>query len=111
MLAQVVAKARTARVSASILGVRANLCRLGALPDRSFAYALSMFSTLGMIRGRHARRQALAEAFRILRPGGRLALHAHNLLLNLRNPQGRLWLLSQALQGSRGDTPMRATGG
>ena len=30
--------------------VEANLCRLGCFPDGSFSYALSMFSTLGMIR-------------------------------------------------------------
>jgi len=79
-----------------LLGVEANLCQLGAFPDATFTYALSMFSTLGMIRGRPARRKALAEAFRILRPGGRLALHAHNFWLNLRDPQGRTWLLDQA---------------
>jgi SAM-dependent methyltransferase len=96
MLMQVLLKARAAGVSDRILGVRANLCRLGALPDRSFAYALSLFSTLGMIRGTGPRRRALGEACRILRPGGRLALHAHNLYLNLRDPQGRRWLLGQA---------------
>ncbi|MFO0890512.1 MAG: methyltransferase domain-containing protein [Isosphaeraceae bacterium] len=78
-----------------LLTVQANLCRLGTLPDGSFDYALSMFSTLGMIRGRASRRRALGEACRILRPGGRLALHVHNLWLNLRDPQGRRWLLSQ----------------
>jgi SAM-dependent methyltransferase len=75
--------------------VRANLCELGCFPDRSFAYALSMFSTLGMIRTPEARRRALSETFRILRPGGRLAFHAHNLWLNLRNPEGRKWLIGQ----------------
>jgi SAM-dependent methyltransferase len=98
MLAQVAAKARAAGVSARLLCLRAGLCDLGAIRDGSFDYALSMFSTLGMIRGRAARRQALSEANRILRPGGRLALHAHNLFLNFRNPQGRLWLLHQALK-------------
>jgi SAM-dependent methyltransferase len=79
-----------------LLRVESNLCRLGGFADASFDYALSMFSTLGMIRGREPRRRALAEACRILRPGGRLALHAHNLWLNLRDRQGRTWLLKQA---------------
>jgi len=79
----------------NILRVRANLCDLGCLPAGRFSYALSMFSTLGMIRGSGPRRQALSEAYRVLRPGGRLALHAHNLWLNLRDPQGRRWLLGQ----------------
>jgi SAM-dependent methyltransferase len=96
MLAAVGSKARAEGLA--LLGVEANLCRLAAFPDESFAYALSMFSTLGMIRGRPARRKALAEAFRILRPGGRLALHAHNVWLNLRDPQGRMWLLGQAFR-------------
>jgi hypothetical protein len=60
-----------------------------------------MFSTLGMIRGAEARRGALVEAFRILGPGGRLALHAHNLWLNLTDPRGRLWLLGEWFRSSR----------
>ena len=78
--------------------VQSNLCRLGCFPDEAFDYALSMFSTLGMIRGRTSRRRALGEARRILRRGGRLALHVHNFWLNLRNPQGRSWLRTQAWQ-------------
>ena len=96
MLEMVGVKAQDAGVR--LLRVEANLCRLGCFPDRVFDYALSMFSTLGMIRGHTARRRALAEACRILRPGGRLALHAHNLWLNLRDRQGRAWLLGQACQ-------------
>jgi ubiquinone/menaquinone biosynthesis C-methylase UbiE len=75
--------------------VQSNLCRLGCFPDQYFDYALSMFSTLGMIRGREPRRRALAETRRILRPGGRMALHVHNFWLNLRDSQGRKWLWSQ----------------
>jgi ubiquinone/menaquinone biosynthesis C-methylase UbiE len=93
MLVTVGRKAEEAGVS--LLTLRANLCRLGCLADETFDYALSMFSTLGMIRGKAARQRALLEAFRILRKGGRLALHVHNLWLNLRNPQGRRWLRSQ----------------
>jgi ubiquinone/menaquinone biosynthesis C-methylase UbiE len=96
MLGEVASKAE--RDDLKVDCVLANLCRLGCFPDRSFDYALSMFSTLGMIRGAPARRRALAEAYRILRPGGRMALHAHNAWLNLRDPQGRFWLMGQALK-------------
>ena len=75
--------------------VRANLCDLGCFRDDSFSIALSMFSTLGMIRGNASRAKALSEAYRVLEPDGTLALHAHNLYLNLDNPQGRMWLLEQ----------------
>jgi SAM-dependent methyltransferase len=93
MLEVVGHKAREAGVR--LLRVESNLCRLGCFADRTFDYALSMFSTLGMIRGRSPRRRALEETCRILRPAGRLALHAHNLWLNLRNRQGRVFLLEQ----------------
>ncbi len=95
--------------------VRANLCRLDCFPDQRFDYAISMFSTLGMIRGAGARERALREAARILRPGGRIALHAHNIWLNLGDPQGRRWLaghLARAftLRGELGDRAMTYRG-
>ena len=93
MLRLVRAKASTQKLDVSLL--EANLCRLDCLRDHSFRYALSMFSTLGMVRGAASRRRALSEAYRILKPRGRLALHAHNLWLNLRNAQGRRWLLAE----------------
>ena len=100
MLQVVGEKARAEGVN--VAGVQANLCRLGCFPDATFAYAISMFSTLGMIRGSGSRRGALAEAFRILRPGGRLALHAHNIWLNLSDAQGRSWLVEQAIKALLG---------
>jgi SAM-dependent methyltransferase len=87
---------KAGNAGALLARVQANLCRLACFPDQSFEYAISMFSTLGMIRGRDARRRAFSEARRILRPSGRFALHLHNLWLNLRNPQGRTWLLRHA---------------
>jgi len=98
-----------------LVRIQANLCRLGCFPDRGFDYALSMFSTLGMIRGRASRRRALAEAGRIVRPGGRIAVHVHNLWLNLRHGPGRKWLRAQAWRalfhgGELGDRQMTYRG-
>lgn len=87
---------KASTLGVDLLRVQANLCRLGCFHDQSFDYAVSMFSTLGMIRGRASRHRALGEARRILRPEGRLALHLHNLWLNLRDRQGRRWLLRHA---------------
>jgi SAM-dependent methyltransferase len=89
----------------SISRIRANLCRLEGLPDSRFDAAISMYSTLGMISGADARRAALRAASRVLRPGGLLALHAHNLWLHLRNPQGRRWLLAELSRRAVGRMP------
>lgn len=95
MLEVVAAKARRQGLTDRLSCLQANLVRLDGLADESFDYAVSMFSTLGMIRTPAARHRALIEARRILRPGGRLALHAHNVWLNLADPHGRRWLLAQ----------------
>ena len=88
--------------------VQSNLCRLGCFPDQVFDYALSMFSTLGMIRGRECRVRALAEARRILRPGGRISLHVHNFWLNLRDSQGRRWPVAGSAGSLRPGEPGRS---
>jgi SAM-dependent methyltransferase len=74
--------------------VRANLVELDALADHSVDYAMCLFSTLGMIRGRVNRRRSLTHAHRILKPGGRFVLHVHNYWFNLRDPDGPWWVLT-----------------
>ena len=55
MLEMVGSKARAQGID--VVRIQANLCQLGCFPDGAFDYAPSMFSTLGMIRGRASRRQ------------------------------------------------------
>ena len=77
--------------------ILANMVELECLRDGVADYCISMFSTLGMIQGAANRRQVLAHARRILKPGGRLALHVHNFYFNLFDPVGRAWILSHLL--------------
>lgn len=92
-----VARARAAEAGAPVHLLRANLARLACLADASFDGAACLFSTLGMILGAEQRRQVVAHAFRVLRPGGRLVLHVHNRWFNAWNRPGRAWLLRDAL--------------
>jgi ubiquinone/menaquinone biosynthesis C-methylase UbiE len=77
---EMLAKARGNATAAGVRveWVRANLVDLAELPDASFDYAACLFSTLGMVRGAENRAKLLANAFRLLKPGGRFVLHAHN---------------------------------
>ncbi|HEX4610651.1 MAG TPA: methyltransferase domain-containing protein [Urbifossiella sp.] len=56
----------------------ANLVERTDFPDGSFDYAACLFSTLGMVRGAENRGRVVANAFRLLKPGGRFVLHVHN---------------------------------
>lgn len=72
-----------ARANATAAGVScewkaANLVEFGDLPGQSFDYAACLFSTLGMVRGAENRAKVVANAFRLLKPGGRFVLHVHN---------------------------------
>ena len=58
--------------------VTANLVEPLNQPDASFDYAACLFSTLGMVRGAENRAKVLANAFRLLKPGGKFVLHAHS---------------------------------
>jgi len=55
-----------------------NIVNLTELPDASFDYAACLFSTLGMVRGEENRTQVVANAHRLLKPGGRFVVHVHN---------------------------------
>ena len=73
--------------------VRANLCELDCLADQQFDHALLMFGTLGMVSGPTQRGDVLRHAARLLKPGGRLVLHVHNVWRHLFVPGKRWWLL------------------
>jgi ubiquinone/menaquinone biosynthesis C-methylase UbiE len=88
--------------------LQGNLCALEFL-DAEFDYALLLFGTLGMVSGREHRRRVLEHARRILKPGGLVALHVHNVWRHLDSPSGRRWLardLAKRLIGqpTAGDT-------
>jgi len=103
--------AKAAAEGLPIERVQANLMELGCLADASADYAVCLFSTLGMIRGRTNRLRALGHIRRILKPGGTFVVHVHNRWHNLRDPQGRRWLLKnltwERWRGDReaGDNP------
>jgi len=82
--------------------LRANMVELGCLADGCADYCISMFSTLGMIRGSENRLKALRHVWRILKPGGLLVFHVHNRWYNLFDPQGRVWLAENLLESFRG---------
>jgi len=91
MLRIVAEKARQENLPISAL--QANLVELSCLRSRSADYAVCLFSTLGMVRGRENRHRVLLHARRILKPDGLFVMHAHNFWYNLFDPAGRRWLL------------------
>lgn len=78
--------------------LRVNLVQLQAVADQAVDGAVSLFSTLGMIRGRDNRQRVLEHACRILRPGKPFVIHVHNYWYNLRDPGGPWWVLSSLLR-------------
>ncbi len=94
MLAVVGEKAAAERLP--IDRILTNMVELDCLRDASADYCISMFSTLGMIRGQENRLRALRHARRILKPGGKFVIHVHNRWYNLFDPQGRWWLAGNA---------------
>jgi SAM-dependent methyltransferase len=96
MLAVARDKAVAARVDVHLL--RGNITELDFLHDACFDAVACLFSTLGMVLGAAQRQRVIAQAFRLLRPGGRFILHAHNRWFNLWDRGGRAWLLRDWLR-------------
>lgn len=72
--------------------LRANLVELDCLRDECLDYAVCLFSTLGMVRGRASRQRLLEHACRALKPGGLFVVHVHNFWFRLFDADGRRWL-------------------
>ena len=84
----------------SLLLLQANLVELEGFADHVVDHGVSLFSTLGMIRGRENRLRALQHARRILRPGGLFVIHVHNYWYNLFDPAGPWWLFQNWLRST-----------
>jgi ubiquinone/menaquinone biosynthesis C-methylase UbiE len=101
-------KARSAQVEVELL--RANIAELDCLSENGFDAVACLFSTLGMVLGQKERQRVAAQAFRVLRPGGRFLLHVHNRWFNAWDRAGRAWLVRDWLRswfgGERGDRIM-----
>ncbi|MDA7905351.1 class I SAM-dependent methyltransferase [Mariniblastus sp.] len=82
--------------------IQANLVELDGIVDAAFDHGISLFSTLGMIRGKENRQLFLKHARRTIQPGGWFILHAHNVWYQLRHPGGIRWALGNGIQAIRG---------
>ncbi|MBN1511671.1 MAG: methyltransferase domain-containing protein [Phycisphaerae bacterium] len=68
------------------------------LPAGWADYIICMFSTLGLIAGRANRLRAVRAWHGLLRPGGLLAVHAHNRWHNLYRTEGLAFLVGNAVR-------------
>jgi SAM-dependent methyltransferase len=104
--ANLVSRNQQVKASLRITFLKANLTDLSALADESFDYAACLFSTLGMVRGSDNRIKVLANAWRVLKPGGQFVVHVHNryfLGLGYRRVFGQV---CQSFFGEAGDITM-----
>ncbi|HEX4590937.1 MAG TPA: methyltransferase domain-containing protein [Gemmataceae bacterium] len=82
--------------------VRANIVTLDGFSPQAYDAAICMFAALGMIAGADARRQVIANAFRLLMPGGLFLLHVHSRWHHLRTAAGRRWLIRDIFRTATG---------
>jgi len=87
-----VVRSKAAKDDLPVFCLKANLTQLDGLADAAADYAMCLFSTLGMIRGKNNRHHALRHIFRILKRDGVFVLHVHNYWYNLYDPGGPWWL-------------------
>ncbi|MFH0875799.1 MAG: class I SAM-dependent methyltransferase [archaeon] len=71
-------------------------------PDGEFDYVFSMFHSLGTIPGGENRQYAVDEMARVLKPGGSIAIHGHNLLGNLYHEKFPQWTIPHLVQQQEG---------
>jgi SAM-dependent methyltransferase len=74
--------------------IQANLAEPRFIQPGSIALAVSLFSSLGMVRGKANRIRLLQGVYEWLSEKGQLIVHAHNRYACLRDPGGLRWLLS-----------------
>jgi SAM-dependent methyltransferase len=99
----------------AVVPILANLCEPLPLAPGGFDAVLLMYSTLGMVRSRAARRAVLRRASGIIRPEGRLIVHAHSFWANLHPSSFGPRLSASGFPKSGwidrlGDTPTRFAG-
>ena len=71
--------------------IQANLVELSCLAEGVADHGVCMLSTLGMIQGCRNRAKFLGHVKRIVQPGGRFFVHAHNYFYQWRHPGGVRW--------------------
>jgi SAM-dependent methyltransferase len=84
--------------SGNLWTVRANLVQLDCLAPNIVDHGVCLFSTFGMIQGRHHRRRVLSHAHRVIREGGTLLLHVHHRYAALYEPGGWRALLRSRIR-------------
>lgn len=94
MLAIASEKIRQAGLTAEF--IHCDMRDLSDLQDGRYDYATCMFSTLGMVRGSAVRRGIVEQVHRMLKPGGRFSVHAHNRWHRWYSIDGMAWLIHNA---------------
>ena len=85
-----------------IMSIRANLVELDGIMDDVCDHGVCLFSTLGMICGHHLRADFLGNCRRIIRPGGKFVVHAHNYWNQLTHAGGFRWAAQNLWRAIRG---------